>query len=76
MSRNNINIFYVISLDTDTAGFGGAKADDVYYFDVTTLGGGTYLYINFRMGKYSTSNKMAFEVYKNGSLIQRATSQG
>ena len=62
--------------DTDTAGFGGAKADDVYYFDVTPLGGGTYSYVNFWMDKYSTSNKMTFEVYKNGSLIKRATSQG
>lgn len=62
--------------DTDNAGFGGAKADDVYYFDVTPLGGGTYSYVNFWMDKYSTSNKMTFEVYKNDNLIQRATSQG
>ncbi|PGO43065.1 hypothetical protein CN977_21195 [Bacillus thuringiensis] len=62
--------------DTDNAGSGDAKANDVYYFTVTPLGGGTYSYVNFWMDKYSTSNKMTFEVYKNNNLIQRATSQG
>ncbi|WP_254241645.1 hypothetical protein [Bacillus cereus] len=62
--------------DTDNAGFGGAKADDVYYFDVTPLSGGLPTFVNFWMDKYSTSNKMTFEVYKGNTLIRRATSQG
>ncbi|PEP78619.1 hypothetical protein CN581_22710 [Bacillus toyonensis] len=62
--------------DSDTAGFGGAKAGDTYNFTVEPIGGGTYSYMNFWMDKYSSSNRMTFEVYKDGYLIQRATSQG
>ncbi|MFD0768973.1 hypothetical protein ACFQZ1_08640 [Bacillus sp. CGMCC 1.60114] len=62
--------------DTDTAGFGGAMAGDIYNFNVEPIGGGTYSYVNFWMDKYSSSNGMTFEVYKNGYLIKRATSQG
>lgn len=48
----------------------------MYYFDVTPLGGGLPTFVNFWMDKYSTSNKMTFEVYKGNTLIRWATSQG
>ncbi|WP_255290143.1 hypothetical protein [Bacillus cereus] len=54
---------------TDNAGFGREKAEDVYYFDVTPLGAGIPSFVNVWMDKYSTSNKMTFEVYKNDNLI-------
>ncbi|PFI78174.1 hypothetical protein COI83_28460 [Bacillus cereus] len=56
-------------LYTDNAGFGREKAEDVYYFDVTPLGAGIPSFVNVWMDKYSTSNKMTFEVYKNDNLI-------
>ncbi|MGG2065334.1 hypothetical protein [Bacillus sp. S14(2024)] len=47
-----------MEFDTDTAGFGGEMAGDIYNFNVEPIGGGTYSYVNFRMDKYSSSNNL------------------